>query len=81
MEIMIPHIVPDETVRKIFLQNLETLYSQLNEAHGQCLNDNPTKLFSDDLEEEKKTLEKALEGIDIIHGFFLKETVDSMRGN
>lgn len=75
MEILIPHIVPDETVRRIFLRNLEQLYVQLNAAHGKILEGEPMNLFDKDIEIDRVQIEKAMEGIDLIHSFYIEETV------
>ena len=69
MEVNIPIQIPDLTIRKLVVGEMESLFVALNHAHGQCLEGNPTQYFSKDPEEEKKYLEDAIRGLDLIHGF------------
>ena len=78
MEVSIPIQIPDLTIRKLVVGELEGLFVALNHAHGQCLEGNPTSYFSEDPEEEKKYLEEAIKGLDLIHGFMRRELIDSV---
>jgi len=78
MEVNVPIQIPDLTVRKLVVGELESMFVALNHAHGQCLEGNPTQYFSEDPEEEKKHLEDAIHGLDLIHGFMRRELVDSV---
>ena len=78
MEVNVPIQIPDLTVRKLVVGELESMFVAFNHAHGECINGNPTNYFSDDPEEEEEALEKAIYGLDLIHGFMRKELVDSV---
>jgi len=54
VEVNVPIQIPDLTVRKLVVGELESMFVALNHAHGQCLEGNPTQYFSEDPEEEKK---------------------------
>jgi len=53
----------------------------LNKAHGLCLEikegapKQPSAYFSDDLDEEIKNIEAAVNGLDLIHSFMVNEMV------
>ena len=78
MEVNIPIQIPDLTIRKLVVGELESLFVALNHAHGQCLAGNPTQYFSEDPEDEQRLIEEAIRGLDLVHGFMRRELVDSV---
>ena len=78
MEVNVPIQIPDLTVRKLVVGELESMFVAFNHAHGLCLNGEPTNYFSDDPEKEKEALEQAIHGLDLIHGFMRRELVDTV---
>lgn len=78
MEVNVPIQIPDLTVRKLVVGELESMFVALNRAHGDCLEGNPTQWFSEDPEKEKKFLEEAIHGLDLIHGFMRRELVETV---
>lgn len=78
MEVLVPIQIPDLTVRKLVVGELEGMWVALNDAHGQCIDGNPTDYFSDDPEEEKEALEKAIYGLNLIHNFMRKELINDV---
>ena len=80
MEVHIPMNIPDELVRKIILNDLRRVYEIFNSSHGRCIAEEPTptNLFSDDPEQEQLLLEKALEGVDLLHAYYLRCSIDNM---
>jgi len=75
MEIDIPIHVPDLTIRKLMVIELEGIFVMMNNAHAQCLEGNPTQIFSEDPEEEKKLLEEVIRSLDLIHGWMNRELI------
>lgn len=78
MEVNIPIQIPDLTIRKLVVGELESMFVALNHAHGQCLNGNPTQYFSEDPEDEQRLIEEAIKGLDLIHGFMRRELLETV---
>lgn len=78
MEVNIPIQIPDLTIRKLVVGELESMFVALNHAHGQCLNGNPTQYFSEDPEDEQRLIEEAIKGLDLIHGFMRRELIETV---
>ena len=78
MEVNVPIQIPDLTVRKLVVGELESMFVALNHAHRQCLAGSPTQYFSEDPEDEQRLIEEAIRGLDLVHGFMRRELVDSV---
>ena len=80
MEVHIPMNIPDELVRKIIISDLRRVYDIFNSAHGRCITEGetPTDMFSSDPEQEKLLLEKAIEGLDLLHAYYMRCAIDNV---
>lgn len=67
MEVHVPILIPDSTIKNILMTELEKTFMHFNQLHG---SEEPTSFFSQDPEEEKKLLEDAMKACDLIHGIW-----------
>ena len=85
MEVNIPIHIPDLTIRKLLVAELESMFIVLNNAHGVNLGvkegsgKDPSCYFSIDLDEEIKCIEDAIRGLDLIHSFMVSDMTASMQ--